>query len=137
MLPLEPESGKRPRLRLRGKSLFHGGGCWGSRWGRKMVADGGGASATTSSTIPTHTLAFGQSPGLKKATTSSSAINRALFPREPAVPQPGSDGSRDAKSGWGCREAEQSGKNQLGAVLFTDAPLLPGVQGTRGSGPFL
>lgn len=87
MLPLEPESGKEPGLRWGGRgACVHGGGSWGSRWGRKMVASRGGACTTTSSTVPTHTLAFGQSLGLKKAITSSSAINRALFPREPAVP---------------------------------------------------
>ena len=109
MFPLGPESGKQPGLRLQGKPPLHGGGCWGSRWGRKMAADRGGACAITSSTIPTHTLAFGQNQGLKIATTGYSAISRALFPREPAVPWPRSGGSRDAESVPGCREAVSHG----------------------------
>lgn len=108
MPPLEPESGKQPRRGLQGKALFQGGGGWGSRWGRKMVADWGGASAATSSTIPTHTLAFGQSPGLKKATTSSSAINRALFPREP-----GSDGGRDTSLAWAAERQSEAESSSL------------------------
>lgn len=46
-------------------------GLLGEQMGQKMAADGGGACATTSSIILTHTLASGQSQGLKIATTSS------------------------------------------------------------------
>lgn len=61
----------RGRAALQGEPL-------GEQMGRKMAAASGGACAITSSTIPTHTLAFGQSQGLKIATTSSSAISRPV-----------------------------------------------------------
>ena len=71
-----------------------------------MAAAWGGACAITSSTIPTHTLAFGQSQGLKIATTSSSAISRASYPREPTVPGPDPKGPGLLRLSW---DAERRG----------------------------
>ena len=110
MLPLGPEHGKQLGLRLQGEGCPQGGRCWGSRsgWGGggKMAAAWGGACAITSSTIPTHTLAFGQSRGLKIATTSSSAISRASYPREPTVPGPDPKGPGMLRLSW---DAERRG----------------------------
>ena len=59
MLALGPEHGKQPGLRLQGESCPPGRELLGKQMGRKMAAAWGGACAITSSTIPTHTLAFG------------------------------------------------------------------------------
>ena len=87
-----------PGRALLGEQIGVGGG--------KMAAAWGGACAITSSTIPTHTLAFGQSRGLKIATTSSSAISRASYPREPTVPGPDPKGPGMLRLSW---DAERRG----------------------------
>lgn len=106
MLPLGPEHGKQLGLRLQGKGCPPGRALLGEQMGRKMAAAWGGACAITSSTIPTHTLAFGQSRGLKIATTSSSAISRASYPREPTVPGPDPKGPGMLRLSW---DAERRG----------------------------
>lgn len=102
------------------------GGADGKEDGSSLGGGGGrGACAITSSTIPTHTLAFGQSQGLKIATTSSSAISRASYPTEPAVPGPDPKGpgmlclSWDAQRQGATGATQQGGKDQVRAVLVT------------------
>lgn len=125
MLALGPERGKQPGLRLQGESCPPGRELLGKQMGRKMAAAWGGACAITSSTIPTHTLAFGQSQGLKIATTSSSAISRASYPMEPAVPDPDQKGpgmlclSWDAERQGATGSTQKGGKDQVRAVLVT------------------
>lgn len=129
MLALGPESVKQPGLRLQGEGCPPGREPLGEQMGRKMAAawagGGRGACAITSSTIPTHTLAFGQSQGLKIATTSSSAISRASYPTEPAVPGPDPKGpgmlclSWDAQRQGATGATQQGGKDQVRAVLVT------------------
>lgn len=58
---LSGKRGQQARLWLREKAQSTG-----SRWSKKMAARGGKLSGTTSSTVPTHTLALGQSQAFKK-----------------------------------------------------------------------
>ena len=122
-------------------------GRWGSRWGRKMAEDQGGACASTSSTIPTHTLAFGQSHVLKKATPVLQLL-AGLFPREPAVPGLGQAGAGMPRPSWhadrqGATEAaEPGGRPQPGSsarkrsLASWGGGMAEGKE-TRGRGPFL
>lgn len=144
MLPLGPEGGRQPALRLWGRLASMEG-----LLGEQMGKEGGNRQARG---LCRHLLrhphphfGFWAEPGFKKSNTSSSAISRALFPREPAVPGPGWVGA-----GMPCpfRDADRQGAmgNQVGrtsqAVLFTGTALLlggggEGGEGTRGLGPFL
>lgn len=75
-------------------------GCWGSRWGRKMAAAREGACAIISSTILTHTLALGQSQGLKIATTISSATTGLCFQGSLWYPGLGQKGTGMLSLSW-------------------------------------
>lgn len=144
MLPLGPESGRQPGLRLRGRLASVEG-----LLGEQMGKEGGNRQARGLChhllQHPRPQFGFWAEPGFKKSNTSSLAISRALFPREPAVPGPGWVGTGMPCPFW---DADRQGAmgNQVGrtsrAVLFAGPALLPGGGGgggeeTRGSGPFL
>lgn len=113
-------------------------GCWGADGAGRWQQPGRGFCLLP---IPTHTLAFGQSQSLKKATTRSSAISRALFPREPAVPWPRPGGSRDVESVLGGREVGSRGgctarwEEPGGGSSVHRPSLLPGGGGQESQAP--
>lgn len=111
MLPLGPERGEQPGRGCGGSSPPRRG-CRGSRWGRKMAADGRGLCLHLLHHPHPH---FGvwTKPGFKKSNSSSPAINRALFPREPAVPRP--------DQGCPVRPGRQTGTEPAGTQC-TGAP---------------
>lgn len=100
MLPLGPESGRQLGLRLRGRLASVEG-----LLGEQMGKEGGNRQARGLChhllQHPRPHFGFWAEPGFKKSNTSSLAISRALFPREPAVPGPGWVGA--SLSILGCR----------------------------------
>lgn len=108
-------------------------------------ADGAGrwqlakeACASTSSTVPTHTLALGQSQGLKKATPVLQLLAGLCFQGSLQCPGQAGRAGMPSPSGMqmGCEPQSQVGRAREAVLPFFSGVVAGGGGGSR-VGPFL